>query len=204
VLLEEEQCLNNDEHGILACKRREGPQNPLIIPDTAHYDIYEKVRSEAHRFARIWCDKHLKGKTENPGDQVTISGRYGEFFVNDTPAEKIDIFELFKGMDTGCRVSYWYGGRSVAELFYLDEFEELENRNNNLKMNIALSDPVQEDNRTGLAGFIHQVLHDKYLADHYAPEDCEYYVCGPVIMLKCCQDMPADFGVEPENIAYDD
>jgi Na+-transporting NADH:ubiquinone oxidoreductase subunit F len=152
-----------------------------------------------------------------PGDEVTISGPYGEFFIKDTPAEKIYIgggagmaplrshtFELFKSMDTECKVSYWYGGRSVKELFYLDEFEDLEAKHSNFKMHIALSDPVPEDNWTGLTGFIHQVLHDEYLAKHPAPEDCEYYICGPPIMLKCVEDMLADLGVEPENIAFDD
>lgn len=152
-----------------------------------------------------------------PGDEVTISGPYGEFFIKETPAEKIyigggagmaplrsHIFELFKNMDTDCKVSYWYGGRSVRELFYLDEFEELEKKNPNFKMHIALSDPLPEDNWTGLTGFIHQVLHDEYLAKHPAPEDCEYYICGPPIMLKCVQDMLSDLGVEPENIAFDD
>lgn len=152
-----------------------------------------------------------------PGDDCTISGPYGEFFIKETPAEKIYIgggagmaplrshtFELFKNMETDCKVSYWYGGRSVRELFYLDEFEELEEKHDNFKMHIALSDPQPEDNWTGLTGFIHQVLHDEYLAKHPAPEDCEYYICGPPIMLKCVQDMLADLGVEPENIAYDD
>ncbi|HIK90628.1 MAG TPA: NADH:ubiquinone reductase (Na(+)-transporting) subunit F [Planctomycetes bacterium] len=152
-----------------------------------------------------------------PGDEVTISGPYGEFFIKDTPAEKIYIgggagmaplrshtFELFKSMDTDCKVSYWYGGRSVKELFYIDEFEELEAKHDNFKMHIALSDPVPEDNWTGLTGFIHQVLHDEYLENHPAPEDCEYYICGPPIMLKCVQDMLSQLGVEPENIAFDD
>lgn len=152
-----------------------------------------------------------------PGDEVTISGPYGEFFIKETPAEKIyigggagmaplrsHIFELFKNMDAKCKVSYWYGGRSVRELFYLDEFEALEAKHDNFKMHIALSDPLPEDNWQGLTGFIHQVLHDEYLSKHPAPEDCEYYICGPPIMLKCVQDMLADLGVEPENIAYDD
>ena len=152
-----------------------------------------------------------------PGDEVTISGPYGEFFIKETPAEKVyigggagmaplrsHIFELFKNMHADCNVSYWYGGRSVRELFYLEEFEELEQKHPNFKMHIALSDPVPEDNWTGLTGFIHQVLHDEYLAKHPAPEDCEYYICGPPIMLKCVQDMLSDLGVEPENIAYDD
>lgn len=152
-----------------------------------------------------------------PGDEVTISGPYGEFFIKETPAEKIyigggagmaplrsHIFELFKTMGTDCKVSYWYGGRSVRELFYLDEFEELEKKNSNFKLNIALSDPMPSDNWTGLKGFIHQVLLDEYLSKHPAPEDCEYYICGPPIMLKCVQDMLSGLGVEPENIAFDD
>lgn len=152
-----------------------------------------------------------------PGDEVTISGPYGEFFIKETPAEKIyigggagmaplrsHIFELFKNMHADCKVSYWYGGRSVQELFYLEDFQELEEKFDNFKMHIALSDPLPEDNWTGLTGFIHQVLHDEYLSKHPAPEDCEYYICGPPIMLKCVQDMLSDLGVEPENIAYDD
>ena len=152
-----------------------------------------------------------------PGDEVIISGPYGEFFIKETPAEKIyigggagmaplrsHIFELFNNMQIDCKVSYWYGGRSVRELFYMDEFEAMEKEHPNFKMHIALSDPMPEDNWTGLTGFIHQVLHDEYLVKHPAPEDCEYYICGPPIMLKCVQDMLSDLGVEPENIAYDD
>ena len=152
-----------------------------------------------------------------PGDEVTISGPYGEFFIKETPAEKIyigggagmaplrsHIFELFRNLHTDCKVSYWYGGRSVRELFYMDEFEELEKQQSNFKMHVALSDPLPEDNWSGLTGFIHQVLHDEYLAKHPAPEDCEYYICGPPIMLKCVTDMLSDLGVEPENIAFDD
>lgn len=151
------------------------------------------------------------------GDEVTISGPYGEFFIKETPAEKIyigggagmaplrsHIFELFKRMDTDAKISYWYGGRSVRELFYMDEFEELEKTNDNFKMHVALSDPLPEDNWKGLTGFIHQVLHDEYLSKHPAPEDCEYYICGPPIMLKCVTDVLSDLGVEPEQIAYDD
>ncbi|MCA9035941.1 MAG: NADH:ubiquinone reductase (Na(+)-transporting) subunit F [Planctomycetaceae bacterium] len=152
-----------------------------------------------------------------PGDKVTISGPYGEFFIKDTPNEKIyigggagmaplrsHIFELFKRMHTDCKVSYWYGGRSVRELFYLNDFDELEKNNPNFKLNIALSEPQPEDNWTGMRGFIHQVLHDEYLAKHPAPEDCEYYICGPPMMLKAVTDMLSSLGVEPENIAYDD
>ncbi len=152
-----------------------------------------------------------------PGDKVTISGPYGEFFIKPTPAEKIyigggagmaplrsHIFELFKNMNTDCKVSYWYGGRSVRELFYLNDFHELEKNHPNFKLNIALSEPQPEDNWTGMKGFIHQVLLEEYLSKHPAPEDCEYYICGPPMMLKAVTDMLSSLGVEPENIAFDD
>lgn len=152
-----------------------------------------------------------------PGDEVTISGPYGEFFIKETPAEKIyigggagmaplrsHIFELFKNMHTDCKVSYWYGGRSCRELFYLDEFEALAEKNKNFSLHIALSEPQPEDNWTGLKGFIHQVLLEEYLKKHPAPEDCEYYICGPPMMLSAVRKMLSDLGVEPENVAYDD
>lgn len=152
-----------------------------------------------------------------PGDEVTISGPYGEFFIKETPAEKIyigggagmaplrsHIFELFKNMHTNCKVSYWYGGRSRRELFYIDEFEELEKKFPNFKLNIALSEPQPEDNWTGMKGFIHQVLLNEYLSKHPAPEDCEYYICGPPMMLKAVREMLSNLGVEPENVAFDD
>lgn len=152
-----------------------------------------------------------------PGDEVTISGPYGEFFIKETPAEKIyigggagmaplrsHIFELFRTMQTDCKVSYWYGGRSSRELFYIEEFEELARKNPNFSLNIALSEPLPEDNWTGLRGFIHQVLLNEYLSKHPAPEDCEYYICGPPMMLKAVREMLSNLGVEPENVAFDD
>ncbi|MFQ5733284.1 MAG: NADH:ubiquinone reductase (Na(+)-transporting) subunit F [Planctomycetaceae bacterium] len=152
-----------------------------------------------------------------PGDTVTISGPYGEFFIKETDAEMVyigggagmaplrsHIFELFKERRTGRKVTYWYGGRSLRELFYVDEFRELEERFPNFKFHIALSDPMPEDNWTGDTGFIHQVLLDEYLNDHPAPEDVEYYICGPPLMLQAVLKMLDDLGVEPENIAFDD
>ncbi|MAG92164.1 MAG: NADH:ubiquinone reductase (Na(+)-transporting) subunit F [Planctomycetaceae bacterium] len=152
-----------------------------------------------------------------PGDAVTISGPYGEFFIQETPAEKIyigggagmaplrsHIFELFKNRNTDCKVSYWYGARSMREMFYEDEFEKLAEENDNFGLNIALSDPMPEDNWTGYEGFIHQVLHDEYLKDHASPEDCEYYICGPPMMLSAVRKMLDDLGVEPENVMFDD
>ena len=152
-----------------------------------------------------------------PGDEVTISGPYGDFFIKDTPAEKVyigggagmaplrsHIFELFKGMGTDAKVSYWYGGRSLRELFYMDEFETLQETNPNFSFHVALSDALPEDNWTGPTGFIHQVVLDQYLTNHPAPEDIEYYLCGPPMMLSAVKSMLADLGVEPENIAFDD
>lgn len=152
-----------------------------------------------------------------PGDEVTISGPYGEFFIQETAAEMIyigggagmaplrsHIFELFKERQTNRKVSYWYGGRSSRELFYVEEFNELAAKHDNFSWNIALSDPLPEDNWTGYTGFIHQVLLNEYLKDHPAPEDCEYYICGPPMMLSAVRQMLDDLGVEPENVMFDD
>lgn len=152
-----------------------------------------------------------------PGDDVTISGPYGEFFIKDSDAEMVyigggagmaplrsHIFELFKNRRTNRKVSYWYGGRSLRELFYIDHFREIEEEFPNFKFNIALSEPQPEDNWDGYTGFIHQVLLDNYLKQHPAPEDIEYYICGPPMMNQAVFKMLDDLGVEKENIAYDD
>ncbi|MEM8865074.1 MAG: NADH:ubiquinone reductase (Na(+)-transporting) subunit F [Planctomycetota bacterium] len=152
-----------------------------------------------------------------PGDKVTISGPYGEFFIKETDAEMVyigggagmaplrsHIFELFKNLKTGRKVSYWYGGRSLRELFYIDHFREIEKEFPNFQFNIALSEPMPEDNWDGYTGFIHQVLLDNYLKEHPAPEDIEYYICGPPMMNAAVFTMLENLGVEQENIAYDD
>ncbi|MCA8998513.1 MAG: NADH:ubiquinone reductase (Na(+)-transporting) subunit F [Planctomycetaceae bacterium] len=152
-----------------------------------------------------------------PGDKVTISGPYGEFFIKETKNEMVYIgggagmaplrshtFELLKQRASDRKISYWYGGRSKKELFYVDEFRALEEKFPNFKFNIALSEPLPEDNWDGYVGFIHQVLHDKYLKDHPAPEEIEYYICGPPMMLQAVLKMLDSLGVEPENIAFDD
>jgi Na+-transporting NADH:ubiquinone oxidoreductase subunit F len=152
-----------------------------------------------------------------PGDEVTISGPYGEFFIKDTDAEMVyigggagmaplrsHIFELFKNRKTNRKVSYWYGGRSMRELFYVDQFRAIEKEFPNFKFNIALSEPQPEDEWDGYTGFIHQVLLDNYLKDHPAPEDIEYYICGPPLMNQAMFKMLDDLGVEKDNIAYDD
>jgi len=152
-----------------------------------------------------------------PGDKVTISGPYGEFFIKETDAEMVyigggagmaplrsHIFELFKNLKTGRKVSYWYGGRSMRELFYVDQFREIEKAFPNFKFNIALSEPLPEDNWTGYTGFIHNVLREEYLEKHPAPEDIEYYFCGPPMMNQAVEGLLEDMGVEPENISFDD
>ena len=152
-----------------------------------------------------------------PGDKVTISGPYGEFFIKDSDAEMVyigggagmaplrsHIFELFNNLKTGRKVSYWYGGRSMRELFYIEHFRKIEEQFPNFQFNIALSEPLPEDNWTGYKGFIHQVLLENYLKDHPAPEDNEYYICGPPMMNQAVFRMLDDLGVEPESIAFDD
>ena len=164
-----------------------------------------------------------------PGDKVTISGPYGEFFIKPTKKEMVYIgggagmaplrshlFHLFHTLKTKDRkVSYWYGGRSTKELFYTDHFRKIEEEFPNFTYNIALSDPAEEDNWTlktslddknadGYKGFIHQVLYDNYLKDHPEPEEIEYYFCGPPLMNAAVIKMLDDLGVPDENIAFDD
>jgi Na+-transporting NADH:ubiquinone oxidoreductase subunit F len=152
-----------------------------------------------------------------PGDKVTISGPYGEFFAKDTKAEMIyigggagmapmrsHIFDLFKRLKTDRKVSFWYGARSYREAFYIKDFDEIQAENPNFKWHLALSEPMPEDHWKGPKGFIHQVLYEEYLKNHPAPEDCEYYLCGPPAMLKACFKMLESLGVEKENIAFDD
>jgi Na+-transporting NADH:ubiquinone oxidoreductase subunit F len=153
-----------------------------------------------------------------PGDKVTVFGPYGEFFVKDTPNEKIwigggagmaplrsQIFdELRRKQKTDVKMSFWYGARSLREMFYTKDFDELDERFDNFDWHVALSDPLPEDNWTGDTGFIHNVVYDKYLKDHPAPEDCEFYLCGPPPMVAAVLKMLDDLGVEPENILLDD
>lgn len=151
------------------------------------------------------------------GDPVTISGPFGDFFIQDNDREMLyigggagmaplrsHIFDLFKRMKTDRKVSYWYGGRSMLEVFYQEEFEELAEKHDNFTFNLALSAPLPEDNWEGYTGFIHLVLYDNYLKEHPAPEDIDYYVCGPPMMLDSVQEMLDNLGVEPENIHFDD
>jgi Na+-transporting NADH:ubiquinone oxidoreductase subunit F len=152
-----------------------------------------------------------------PGDAVTISGPFGEFFARDTINEMVfigggagmapmrsHIFDQFRRLHTKRKVSFWYGARSLREAFYVEDFDSIQSENENFKWHLALSEPLPEDNWTGYVGFIHKVLHDNYLKDHPAPEDIEYYICGPPMMNTAVINMLTDLGVERENIMFDD
>ena len=161
------------------------------------------------------CSSYIFSR--KPGDKVTISGPYGEFFLQDTDREIVfigggagmapmrsHIFHLFRTLKTKRKVTYWYGGRSLRELFYIEDFRAIEKDFPNFKYNIALSEPVPEDNWKGYTGFIHQVLLDNYLKDHPASEDIEYYMCGPPLMNSAVLKMLDDLGVEKEMIRLDE
>ncbi len=162
------------------------------------------------------------------GDKVTISGPFGEFFINESEAEMLyvgggagmapmrsHLYHLFKTLKTGRKVTYWYGGRSKRELFYLEHFRELEREFSNFKFYLALSEPMEEDNwkvkkdihdeeGDGFVGFIHQVVIDNYLSKHEEPEEIELYFCGPPLMNQAVQKMGEDFGIPDEHIRFDD
>jgi Na+-transporting NADH:ubiquinone oxidoreductase subunit F len=166
--------------------------------------------------------------SRKPGDKVTISGPYGEFFIKETDAEMLYIgggagmapmrshlFHLFHTLKTNRKVTYWYGGRSKRELFYLDHFRQIEKEFPNFRFYVVLSEPLPEDNWTekkdvndkegdGFTGFVHQAVIDQYLKKHEAPEEIEFYFCGPPLMNQAVLKMCDDWGVPPENVSFDD
>ena len=166
--------------------------------------------------------------SRKPGDKVTISGPFGEFFINESDSEMLyvgggagmapmrsHLYELFRTLKTGRKVTFWYGGRSKRELFYIDHFKALEKDFKNFKFYIALSEPLPEDKWVekkslddkkgdGFTGFVHQVVIDYYLSNHESPEDIEVYFCGPPLMNQAVEKMADDFGVPPENVRFDD
>ncbi len=166
--------------------------------------------------------------SRKPGDKVIVSGPYGEFFINESDAEMLyvgggagmapmrsHLYHLFKTLQTGRKVTYWYGGRSKRELFYMDHFRDLENEFSNFRFFIVLSEPAEEDNwkvkkdiddksGDGFLGFVHQAVIDEYLSKHESPEDLELYFCGPPMMNNAVQKMGEDFGLADENIRFDD
>ena len=152
-----------------------------------------------------------------PGDKVKVYGPFGEFFAKDTDAEMVfigggagmapmrsHIFDQLKRVHSKRKISFWYGARSLREMFYVEDYDQLAADNDNFDWHVALSDPQPEDNWEGYTGFIHNVLFEEYLKNHPAPEDCEYYMCGPPMMNAAVVQMLTDLGVEPDNILLDD
>ncbi|TCO75719.1 NADH:ubiquinone reductase (Na(+)-transporting) subunit F [Chromatocurvus halotolerans] len=152
-----------------------------------------------------------------PGDKVTVYGPFGEFFAKETDNEMVfigggagmapmrsHIFDQLLRLNSKRKITFWYGARSLKEMFYVEEYDKLAEEHENFTWHVALSDPQPEDNWTGDTGFIHNVLYDRYLKDHPAPEDCEFYMCGPPMMNAACVKLLTDLGVEPENIMLDD
>ena len=152
-----------------------------------------------------------------PGDKCIISGPYGEFYAKETEAEMVfvgggagmapmrsHIFDQLRRIKSKRKMSFWYGARSKREMFYVEDFDMLDKENDNFEWHVALSDPLPDDNWTGYTGFIHNVLFEEYLKNHPAPEDCEFYMCGPPMMNSAVIKMLLDNGVEPENIMLDD
>ena len=152
-----------------------------------------------------------------PGDKISVYGPFGEFFAKETKAEMVfigggagmapmrsHIFDQLKRINSDRKISFWYGARSLKECFYDEEYDQLAAENDNFDWHLALSDPQPEDNWNGLTGFIHNVLYEQYLKGHEAPEDCEFYMCGPPMMNAAVIKMLEDLGVEPENIMLDD
>lgn len=152
-----------------------------------------------------------------PGDTISVYGPFGEFFAKDTASEMVfigggagmapmrsHIFDQLKRLKSDRKISFWYGARSLRECFYDDDYDMLASENQNFDWHLALSDPQPEDNWEGYTGFIHNVLFEQYLKDHEAPEDCEYYMCGPPMMNAAVVKMLSDLGVEKDNIFLDD
>ncbi len=161
------------------------------------------------------CSSYIFSR--KPGDKVMVSGPYGEFFIKDTQNEMMfigggagmapmrsHIFDQFLTRKTKRKATFWYGGRSKKELFYVDQFEAIEKEFPNFKFSVALSEPLPEDNWTGDTGFIHQVIFDNYLKNHPEPEEIEYYLCGPPMMIDAVKKMLDDLGVPQENVMFDD
>lgn len=187
-----------EEHGIIMLNVR------IATPPPKAADLPPGIMS-----SYIWSLK--------PGDKVTISGPFGEFFAKDTNAEMIfigggagmapmrsHIFDQLKRLNSKRKISFWYGARSKREMFYVEDFDQLAAENKNFTWHVALSDAMPEDNWQGYTGFIHNVLYENYLKDHPAPEDCEFYMCGPPVMNAAVIKMLKDLGVEDENILLDD
>ena len=176
---------------------------------------WDRVKSEFKKVNPGVCSSYIFSL--KPGDKVTVSGPYGEFFIKDTDREMMfigggagmapmrsHIFDQFQTKKTSRKATYWYGARSKKEIFYEDEFRAIEKDFDNFNFTIALSEPLPEDDWKGDTGFIHKVIYDKYLSKHEEPEEIEYYLCGPPMMNEAATKMLLDLGVPEENIDYDD
>jgi Na+-transporting NADH:ubiquinone oxidoreductase subunit F len=151
------------------------------------------------------------------GDKVTVLGPYGHFFASGTDNEMVfvgggvgmapmrsHIFDQLKRLKSERKITFWYGARNRRELIYKEDFDRLQAEHDNFEWFVALSDPEPADNWQGMTGFIHEVLYEHYLKDHPAPEDCEYYLCGPPMMIRALRNMLDSLGVDPDNILFDD
>jgi len=189
--------------------------NVIILNIRIATPPWDKIKCNYMKVPPGICSSYIFSR--KPGDKVTISGPYGEFFIRDTNREMIyigggagmaplrsHIFHLFHTLKTKRKVSYWYGARSMREMFYEDEFREIEKKFPNFTFHIALSEPLPEDNWTGLTGFIHQVVYDQYLSKVEEPEEIEFYMCGPPLMNEAVQKMLYDLGVPQDMIDFDD
>jgi len=176
---------------------------------------FNRAKREFEKVNPGVCSSYIFSR--KPGDKVTISGPYGEFFIKPTKREMIfigggagmapmrsHIFHLFQTEKTDRKASFWYGARSLREVFYDDQFRAIEKEFSNFEFHLALSEPLPEDNWNGPTGFIHQVLYDNYLSKHEEPEEVEYYLCGPPLMNDAVNKMLYNLGVPKENIAFDD
>jgi Na+-transporting NADH:ubiquinone oxidoreductase subunit F len=176
---------------------------------------WDRVKNQFMNVAPGLCSSYIFSR--KPGDRVMLSGPYGEFHIKNTSNEMVyigggagmaplrsHIFHLFNTLKTSRKVSYWYGARSLREVFYEDEFRDIEKRFPNFTFHLALSEPLPEDNWTGYTGFIHKVLLDNYLSKHELPEDIEYYFCGPPQMNEAVIKTLDSLGVPKDNIAFDD
>ena len=187
-------------------------------------DYCEKVcNGESWQYARFVPESVPPGIVSSymfglkAGDKVEVSGPYGHFFATDSDSEMVfvgggagmapmrsHIFDQLEHRKSTRKITFWYGARSRQDLFYVGDFDRLQAEHENFEWVVALSEPRPEDHWPGKTGFIHQVLLDTYLKDHPAPEDCEYYLCGPPVMVKAVRNMLDNLGVHPDNVFYDE
>jgi Na+-transporting NADH:ubiquinone oxidoreductase subunit F len=209
--------VKNDEESFRAYSMANYPAEKNLIKLNIRIATppWDKIKNDFVKVPPGLCSSYIFSR--KPGDKVMISGPYGEFHIKDTSNEMVyigggagmaplrsHIFHLFKTLQSSRKISYWYGARSMREVFYEDEFREIEKSFPNFSFHLALSEPLPEDNWTGYQGFIHQVILENYLSKHDEPEDIEYYFCGPPMMNGAVIKMLDSLGVPKENISFDD